>query len=78
MITDSQQIQVDILQRVTDSQMLQASIYTHRVTDSQQLQMIVSPLLRDSIELRVTIINQALAAGAAEKVLAPEADINFV
>jgi hypothetical protein len=78
MITDSQQVQVEVLQRVIDSQMLQASVYTHRVTDSQQLQMTVSPRLRDSIELRVTVINQALAAGAAEKVLAPEADINFV
>ena len=78
MITDSQELQVEVRQRVVDSQLLQTSVYTHRVTDSQELQATVSPLLRDSVQLRVTIINQALAAASAERVLAPEIEITFL
>ena len=36
------------------------------------------PLMRDSVQLRVTIINQALAAASAERVLAPEIEITFL
>jgi len=78
MITNSQELQVEVLQRVVDSQLLQASVYTHRVTDSQELQASVSPLLRDSVQLRVTIINQDLEAAAAGRVLAPQAEITFL
>jgi hypothetical protein len=34
--------------------------------------------MSDSVQLRATIINQALAAGSAERVLAPEIEITFV
>ncbi len=78
MITDSQELQVEILQRIVDSQLLQASIYANRVADSQELRATVSPLMRDSVQLRVTIINQALAAAAAERVLTPEIEITFL
>ena len=78
MITDSQELQVEVRQRVVDSQLLQASIYAHRVTDSQELQATVAPLMRDSVQLRVTIINQALAAASTERVLAPEIEITFL
>ena len=77
MITDSQELQVDVLQRVVDSQLLQASVYADRVLDSQELRATVAPLMCDSVQLRVTIINQALAAAAAERVLAPEIEITF-
>jgi hypothetical protein len=78
MITDSQGLQVEVRQRVVDSQVLQTSVYTHRVTDSQELQATVSPLLRDSVQLRVTIINQDFEAAAAGRVLAPQAEITFL
>jgi len=78
MITDSQELQVEVLQRVVDRQSLQASVYAHRVADSQQLQATVSPLLRDSVQLRVTIINQDCEAAAAGRVLAPQAEITFL
>jgi len=78
MITDSQELQVEVRQRVVDSQLLQTSVYTHRVTDSQELQATVSPLLRDSVQLRVTIINQDFEAAAAGRVLAPQAEITFL
>jgi hypothetical protein len=77
MISNSQELQVEVLQRVIDQQLLQASIYAHRVSDSQELQATVAPLMRYSVQLRVTIINQALAAAAAERVLAPEIEITF-
>jgi hypothetical protein len=77
MITDSQELQIEVLQRAADSQLLQASIYTHRVADSQEVQATVSPLMCDSVQLRATIINQALAAAAAERVLTPEIEITF-
>jgi len=78
MIVNSQELQVEVLQRVADQQLLQASVYAHRVSDSQELQATVSPLMRDSVQLRVTVINQALAAASAERVLAPEIEITFV
>jgi len=77
-IVNSQELQVEVLQRVVDRQLLQASVYTHRITDSQELQATVSPLMRDSVQLRATIINQALAAASAERVLAPEIEITFL
>jgi hypothetical protein len=77
-ITNSQELQVDVIQRVADRQLLQAAVYAHRVTDSQELQTTVRPLMSDSVQLRATIINQALAADSAERVLAPEADITFL
>ena len=77
MISDSQELQVEVLQRVVDSQLLQASIYADRVLDSQELRATVAPLMRDSVQLRVTIINQALAAASPERVLAPEIEITF-
>jgi hypothetical protein len=78
MITDSQELQVAVLQRIVDSQLLQASVYADRVVNSQELSATVVPLMRDSVQLRVTIINQALAAAAAARVLAPEIEITFV
>jgi len=78
MLSDSQELQVDVIQRVVDRQLLQAAVYAHRVTDSQELQATVRPLMSDSVQLRATIINQALAAGSAERVLAPEIEITFV
>jgi predicted NBD/HSP70 family sugar kinase len=78
MITDSQELQVEVRQRVVDSQLLQASVYAHRVTDSQELRAAIAPLMRESVQLRVTITNQALAAAAAERVLAPEIEITFL
>ena len=78
MITDSQELQVEVLQRVVDSQLLQASIYADRVLDSQELRATVAPLMRDSVQLRVTIINQAFEAAAAGRVLAPQAEITFL
>ena len=78
MITNSQELQVDVIQRVADRQLLQATVYAHRVTDRQELQTTVRPLMSDSVQLRATIINQALAAGSAERVLAPEIEITFV
>ena len=78
MISNSQEIQVEVLQRVVDQQLLQASVYAHRITDSQELRATVAPLMRDSVQLRATIINQALAAAAAERVLAPEIEITFL
>jgi len=78
MLTDSQELQVDVIQRVVDRQLLQAAVYAHRVTERQELQATVRPLMLDSVQLRATIINQALAAASAERVLAPEADITFV
>jgi len=78
MIADSQEIQVEVLQRLFDSQLLQASIYANRVSDSQEVCATVSPLVRDSVQLRATIINQALAAASAERVLAPEIEITFL
>ena len=77
MITDSQELQVQVQQRVADSQLLQASVYTDRVVDSQELSAMIAPLMRDSVQLRVTIINQALAAAASARVLAPEIEITF-
>jgi len=78
MITDSQELQVEVRQRVVDSQLLQASVYAYRIADSQELRATVAPLMRDSVQLRVTIINQALAAASAERVLAPEIEITFL
>jgi len=78
MITDSQELQVQVQQRVADSQLLQASVYTDRVVDSQELSAMIAPLMRDSVQLRVTIINQALAAAASARVLAPEIEITFL
>ena len=78
MITDSQELQVEVLQRVVDSQLLQASVYADRVLDSQELRATVAPLMRDSVQLRVTIINQAFEAAAAGRVLAPQAEITFL
>jgi len=78
MLTNSQELQVDIIQPAVDRQLLQAAVYAHRVTDSQELQTTFRPLMSDSVQLRATIINQALAAASAERVLAPEADITFV
>jgi hypothetical protein len=34
--------------------------------------------MHDSVQLRTTIINQALAAASAERVLAPEIEITFL
>ena len=78
MIFDSQELQVEVQSRVSDSQLLQASVYTHRVADSQELHATISPLIRDSVQLRVTIINQAFEAAAAGRVLAPQAEITFL
>ena len=78
MIADSQELQVEVRQRVVDSQLLQASVYAYRIADSQELRATVAPLMRDSVQLRVTIINQALAAASAERVLAPEIEITFL
>jgi len=78
MLTDSQELQVDVITRAVDRQLLQAAVYAHRVSDSLELQATVRPLMSDSVQLRATIINQALAAAAAEPVLAPDADITFV
>ena len=77
MIVNSQELQVEVLQRVVDQQLLQASVYTDRVVDSQELSAMIAPLMRDSVQLRVTIINQALAAASPERVLAPEIEITF-
>jgi hypothetical protein len=78
MITDSQELQVEVRQRVVDSQLLQASVYAHRIADSQELQATVAPLMRDSVQLRATIINQDFEAAAAGRVLAPQAEITFL
>jgi len=78
MITDSQELQVQVQQRVADSQLLQASVYTDRVVDSQELSAMIAPLMRDSVQLRVTIINQDFEAAAAGRVLAPQAEITFL
>ena len=78
MIVNSQELQVEVLQRVVDQQLLQASVYVHRVVDSQELRATVGPLMRDSVQLRATIINQALAAASSERVLAPEIEITFL
>ena len=78
MITNSQELQVEVLQRVVDSQLLQTSVYAHRIADSQEVRATVAPLMRDSMQLRATIINQALAAASAERVLAPEIEITFL
>jgi len=78
MITDSQELQVEVRQRVVDSQLLQASVYVHRIADSQELRATVAPLMRDSVQLRATIINQDFEAAAAERVLAPQAEITFL
>ena len=78
MITDAQELQVEVRQRVVDQQLLQASVYAQRAADSQELRATVTPLMRDSVQLRATIINQALAAASAERVLAPEIEITFL
>jgi hypothetical protein len=78
MITDAQELQVEVRQRVVDSQLLQASVYAHRIADSQELQATVAPLMRDSVQLRATIINQDFEAAAAGRVLAPQAEITFL
>jgi len=77
-IVNSQELQVEVLQRVVDQQLLQASVYAHRIADSQELRATVAPLMRDSVQLRTTIINQALAAASSERVLAPEIEITFL
>jgi hypothetical protein len=77
MLTNSQELEVDVIQRVVDRQLLQAAVYAHRVTDRQELQATVRPLMSDSVQLRATIINQVLAAASAERVLAPEIEITF-
>jgi len=78
MFTNSQELQVDVIQRAVDRQLLQATVYAHRVSDSQELQATVRPLVSDSVQLRATIINQALAAASAERVVAPEIEITFL
>jgi len=78
MITDSQELQVEVRHRVVDSQLLQTSVYTHRVTDSQELRATVAPLMRDSVQLRATIINQDFEEAAAGRVLASQAEITFL
>jgi hypothetical protein len=78
MITNSQELQVEVLQRVVDRQLLQATVYVHRVVDRQELRATVAPLMRDSVQLRATIINQDFEAAAAGRVLTPQAEITFL
>ncbi len=78
MIADCQQLQVDVLQRVTDRVLLQALVYANRVSDSVELRTAVVPLMRDSVQLRATVINRDFEAAAVARVLAPQAEITFL
>ena len=78
MIADSQQLQADVLQRVTVRVLLQAAVYAHRVSDSVEVKATVVPLLASAVQLRATVINQDFEAAAAGRVLAPQAEITFL
>jgi hypothetical protein len=78
MIADSQQLQADVLQRVTDWVLLQATVYSNRVCDSVEVKATVVPLLASVVQLRATVINQDFEAAAAGQVLAPQAEITFL
>ena len=78
MIADSQQLQVDVLQRVADRVLLQATVYANRVCDSVEVRATVAPLMRDSVQLRATVINQDFEVAGAGRVLAPQAEITFL
>jgi hypothetical protein len=58
--------------------MLQTTVYANRVSDSVEVRATVAPLMRDSVQLHATIINQDFEAAAAERVLAPEIEITFL
>ena len=78
MIADSQQLQIGVLQRVTDRLLLQATVYANRVSDSVEVRATIVPLLASVVQLRATIINQDFEAAAAGRVLAPQAEITFL
>jgi len=78
MIADSQQLQVDVLQRVTDRVLLQATVYANRVSDSVEVRATIVPLLASVVQLRATVINRDFEAAAAGRVLAPQAEITFL
>jgi len=77
LIEDSQRIEVDVEPAIRDSQHLEMAVYNTRVRDAQGLQVAVLPAVRSSQRILVAVRNQAYEAAAAERVIAPDADITF-
>ncbi len=77
LIEDSQRIEVDVEPLIQDSQALQVAVYNTRVSDAQRLQVAVLPAVRSSQRILAAVRNQAYEAAAAERLIAPDADITF-
>ena len=76
-IENSQRIEVDVEPLIRDSQHLEMTVYNDRGSSAQGLQINILPLVESSQRILVVVRNQAYETAAAERLIAPGADITF-
>ncbi|MFB3880957.1 MAG: hypothetical protein ACE149_06820 [Armatimonadota bacterium] len=77
-LPDRQRLEAAITPRLSDSQGLQASVYSFRVADRQQLQCTLTPRVVSRQLVQATVVSTALRDAAEAVVIAPIADITFL